>query len=149
MCFWTTNAHCSQSATNNEIIAHFLSNHTTLNVTAEQCMESLTTCSEAIFDYGKALNQVCRTLTWKKWFTVVFYSSFFLWCCSCCCVFLCSFLYPAYGQWCINQSLAWLFPSLIPTTHQISIVREQYVNATPILHTLATMPVLASNLVRG
>ena len=63
----------SQSVTNNEIVAHFLLNHTTLNITAEQCMESLKTCSEAIYDYGKALNQVYRILTWNKWF-IVFYS---------------------------------------------------------------------------
>ena len=49
---------CSQTITNSEIVAHFLSSHTALNFTAEQCVESLKSRSESIFNYGKDLNQV-------------------------------------------------------------------------------------------
>ena len=56
---------CSQTVTNSEIVAHFLSSHTTLNFTAEQCMESLKSRSESIYNYGKDLNQVFRTITWN------------------------------------------------------------------------------------
>ena len=55
----------SQTITNSEIVAHFLSSHTALNFTAKQCVESLKSRSESIFNYGKDLNQVFRTLTWN------------------------------------------------------------------------------------
>ena len=42
---------CSQTVTNSEIVAHFLSSHTALNFTAEQCVESLESRSESIFNY--------------------------------------------------------------------------------------------------
>ena len=56
---------CSQTVTNSEIVAHFLSSHTALNFTARQCVESLKSRSESIFNYGKVLNQVFRTRTWN------------------------------------------------------------------------------------
>lgn len=56
---------CSQTVTNSEVVAHFLSSHTTLNFTAEQCVESLKSRSESIYDYGKELNQVFRTIAWN------------------------------------------------------------------------------------
>ena len=56
---------CSHTVTNSEVVAHFLSSHTTLNFTAEQCVESLKSRSESIYDYGKELNQVFRTISWN------------------------------------------------------------------------------------
>ena len=49
---------CSQTVTNREIVAHFLSSRTALNFTAEQCVGSLKSRSESTFNYGKYLNQV-------------------------------------------------------------------------------------------
>ena len=44
------------------MVDHFLSEHTSLDISSEHCMEALKTCSEDLYNYGKLLNQIFRDI---------------------------------------------------------------------------------------
>ena len=51
-----------QLYTNDVIVAHFLTDHTSANFTVEQCVESLKSCSDTVYEYGKLINDVFRSI---------------------------------------------------------------------------------------
>ena len=53
---------CSYVVGEDSLCSHFLADHTTLSITAEQCVYFLENCSEEIYSYGKTLNQIFRNI---------------------------------------------------------------------------------------
>ena len=53
---------CSYVVDEDSLCSHFLADHTTLSITAEQCVYFLENCSEEIYSYGKTLNQIFRNI---------------------------------------------------------------------------------------
>ena len=53
---------CSHYVESESVVDHFLSEHTSLDISAEHCMEALKTCSEDLYNYGKLLNQIFRVI---------------------------------------------------------------------------------------
>ena len=53
---------CSKAVTNDVIVAQFLTDHTSANFTVEQCVESLKSCSDTVYEYGKLINDVFRSI---------------------------------------------------------------------------------------
>jgi len=53
---------CSYVVGEDSLCSHFLADHTTLSITAEQCVDILENCSEEIYSHGKALNQIFRDI---------------------------------------------------------------------------------------
>ena len=66
---------CSYVVGEDSLCSHFLADHTTLSITAEQCVDLLENCSEEIYSYdllencseeiysyGKTLNQIFRNI---------------------------------------------------------------------------------------
>ena len=53
---------CSYVVGEDSLCSHFLADHTTLSITAEQCVNFLEDCSEEIYSHGKALNQIFRDI---------------------------------------------------------------------------------------
>ena len=53
---------CSLTVDKASISAHFIAEHSTLDITIEQCVDALLNCSDEIFTYGNILNQTFRTM---------------------------------------------------------------------------------------
>ena len=53
---------CSHVVGDDSLCSHFLADHTTLSITAEQCVDFLEKCSEEIYSHGKTLNQIFRDI---------------------------------------------------------------------------------------
>ena len=53
---------CSYVVGEDSLCSHFLADHTTFSITAEQCVYFLENCSEEIYSYGKTLNQIFRNI---------------------------------------------------------------------------------------
>ena len=53
---------CSYLVGEDSLSSHFLADHTTLSITAEQCVDILENCSEEIYSHCKALNHIFRDI---------------------------------------------------------------------------------------
>ena len=53
---------CSKTIEKDAVGAHFLKEHTSLDITIGQCTDYLIDCSDEIYNYGKTLNQIFRPL---------------------------------------------------------------------------------------
>ena len=92
---------CSYVVGEDSLCSHFLADHTTLSITAEQCVYFLENCSEEIYSYGKTLNQIFRNIwNWLVLMSLSFslhvvYHQHLL--------FSVQYCHPALGSWISNQ----------------------------------------------
>ena len=56
---------CTHIVSTESPCVHFLAEHTTLQITVDQCINALTTCSDDVFTYGHALYETFRDV-WSQ-----------------------------------------------------------------------------------